>query len=144
MGKKLESTTSFLDYIVTAKLNYQKKLEHWDKVNILAKVILQKNPDQWNVYLDYITSILRMVDDVSGNFPENVDSSVEEAVNFITFQKDTNTKCRGPFLAQIELHSRLLARRDKDAKLSKVNHANAYKNFLIFFFKNHHPRELPD
>ena len=101
-------------------MNYQKKLEHWDQVNILAKDILHKNPDQWIVYLDYITSILRLVDIADPNVAECVDSTVPQAVNFITYQKDNNPKCRGPYLAQIELHSRLLARREKGVHISKL------------------------
>jgi N-terminal acetyltransferase B complex non-catalytic subunit len=130
LGQKLEATTAFLDYIVNTKLTYLKKLDHWDQVNGLSKDILQKNPDQWNVYLDYITSIFRLVDDsenVKKNLPENVDKSVADAVNFISFQKENNSMCRGPFLAQIELHSRLLARRDKDAKIGNF----AFQRFKI-------------
>lgn len=128
LGTSLESTTSFLDFIINSKLSYRKKLEHWDQVNVLAKEILQKNPDQWTVYLDYITSILRLVDQENSDLAENVDSSVGQAVSFITFQKDNNPKCRGPYLAQIELHSRLLARRDKDAKQSEMT------DLLIAYF----------
>lgn len=117
LGQRLESSTSFLNYPISSKLTYQKKLENWGQVNLLAKEILQSYPDQWDVYLDYITSIFRLVDESSSDgLPDNVDSSVEEAVSFITFQKDNNPKCRGPYLAQIELHSRLLARRDANAK----------------------------
>ena len=126
LGQKLESTTSFLDFIINTKLNYHKKLEDWDQVNLLSKDILQRHPDQWNVYLEYITAVFRMVDQDTNNWPENVDSCVPDAVNFITFQKENHPKCRGPFLSQIELHSRLLARRDKDATLS----------MLTFFFFN--------
>ena len=115
LGQKLESTTSFLDFTINTKINYRKKLENWDHVNLLAKEILLKSPDQWNIYLDYITSVFRLVDDDSKDWPENVDSCVRDAVNFITFQKENNPKCRGPFLAQIELHSRLLARRNAEA-----------------------------
>ena len=56
LGQKLASTTSFMNFVANAKLMYQKKLDHWDQVNVLAKDILQKCPDQWDVYLDYITS----------------------------------------------------------------------------------------
>ena len=86
---------------------------------MLTKTILEKSPDQWVVYLDYITSILRLVDEAEPNVAEGVDTTVPEAVSFITYQKENNPKCRGPFLAQIELQSRLLARRDKDAHLSE-------------------------
>ena len=44
-----------------------------------------------------------------------VDTRLEDAVNFITLQQDKNSKCRGPFLAQMELQSRLIARRDPKA-----------------------------
>lgn len=129
LGQALENTTSFLYYPITSKLTYQKKLENWGHVNLLAKDILQKYPDQWDVYLDYITSIFRLVDAANSDLPENVDSSVQEAVSFITFQKDNNSKCRGPYLAQIELHSRLLARRDANAKQSKSNKIQIF--FLV-------------
>ena len=44
-----------------------------------------------------------------------VDTGLEDAVNFITLQQDKNSKCRGPFLAQMGLQSRLIARRDPNA-----------------------------
>ena len=46
---------------------------------------------------------------------EIVNTGLEDAVNFITLQQDKNPKCRGPFLAQMELQSRLIARRDPSA-----------------------------
>ncbi len=119
LGQKLERTTSFLDFVISSKLNYQKKLENWEQVNVIAKDILQKSPDQWNVYLDYITSIFRLVDS-NRDHAENVDCTVRDAVGFITFQKENNAKCRGPYLAQIELQSRILARQHADAKQSKI------------------------
>lgn len=62
------------------------------------------------------------------NFSHDVDANVEEATKFINGQQGNNPKCRGPFLAEIELHSRLIARRDKDAKLSKLG------DLLISYF----------
>ena len=102
---------------MNSKLNYQKKLGHWDQVNLLAKQILQYSPDQWNVYLDYITSALHLADSENENLPETVNATVNEATNFITRQQEENSKCRGPYLAKIELQSRLLAKRDKDVKI---------------------------
>ena len=40
---------------------------------------------------------------------------MEDAVSFITSQQNHHFKCRAPFLAQIELQSRLIARRDPKA-----------------------------
>ena len=121
LGEKLASTTSFMNFIVNAKITYQKKLENWDQVNVLAKNILQKCPDQWDVYLDYITSTFRLVDsEANSGWSEEVDATVGDAIKFIAFQREQNSKCRGPFLAQIELHSRLLARRAEDAKMTDL------------------------
>ena len=120
LGQKLSSTTSFKNFVINAKLTYQKKLEQWDQVNVSAKEILLKCPDQWDVYLDYITSIFRLVDSETTAWSEEVDATVEDAMKFITFQRQSNSKCRGPYLAHIELQSRLLARRDQDAKMSEL------------------------
>ena len=49
-----------------------------------------------------------------------VDTGLEDAVNFITLQQDKNSKCRGPFLAQMELQSRLIARRDPKADTQQM------------------------
>ena len=46
---------------------------------------------------------------------EIVDTGLQDAVNFITLQQEKNSKCRGPFLAHMELQSRLIARRDPNA-----------------------------
>ena len=121
LGQKLSSTTSFMNFVANAKLMYQKKLEQWDQVNVLAKDILQKYPDQWDVYLDYITSTFRLVDsETKSGWSEEVDATVGDAIKFIAFQREHNGKCRGPFLAQIELHSRLLARRAEDVKMAEL------------------------
>ena len=42
---------------------------------------------------------------------EEVDSGIDDIVAFINLRKSENAKCRGPMLALIELHSRLVARR---------------------------------
>ena len=52
-------------------------------------------------------------------------------MSFITFQQDHHIKCRAPFLAQMELQSRLIARRDPKAdEHEMVTHmVNYYKKF---------------
>ena len=61
---------------------------------------------------------------------ETVDKGIEDAVTFITFQQDNNPRCRGPFLAQMELQSRLIARRDPKADESEL------LTLIINYFKN--------
>ena len=52
-------------------------------------------------------------------------------MSFITFQQDHHVKCRAPFLAQMELQSRLIARRDPKAdEHEMVTHMiNYFKKF---------------
>ena len=45
---------------------------------------------------------------------EIVDRSMQDAITFLTYQQDNNPKCRGPFLARMELQSRYLARRFRE------------------------------
>ena len=45
LGKAMEETSSFLDFVPTAKLGYLQKTEQWARVNILAKDMLQKKYD---------------------------------------------------------------------------------------------------
>ena len=50
LGKALDATTAFLNYINTKRLEYLKKLGLWDQVNILTKKLLERDPDQWTFY----------------------------------------------------------------------------------------------
>ena len=52
-------------------------------------------------------------------------------MSFITFQQNHHVKCRAPFLAQMELQSRLIARRDPKAdEHEMVTHmVNYFKKF---------------
>ena len=62
IGDHLKSKTSYWELFNTKKLDYLKKLEKWSLVNSLAKDMLQQTPDQWNVYLDFITSVFHLID----------------------------------------------------------------------------------
>ena len=134
LGKKLTEQTSFANFIETKRLEFLKKLEMWPQVNILAKQMLIKNPDQWNVYLDYVHSVFLMVDQGKLNLllditvyqinffakgkdtSDEVDATPDEALKFIQKQQNENQKCRGPYLAELELESRLMARNNATNK----------------------------
>lgn len=113
LGAQLEEQTSHLDYVENKKIEYLKKLDKWDKVNSLALEMLQKSEDHWNLYLDYITSVFRLLD--GGD--EGV--SVDAALVFIGEQQKKFPKNRGPFLAQIELQTRQLARKGDDSETER-------------------------
>lgn len=60
---------------------------------------------------------------------DEIDSTVESARNYILSQQQSNVKCRGPYLAEMELQCRLVARRDEKAKDSAYQ--NSIKCFTI-------------
>jgi hypothetical protein len=64
----------------------------------------ETSEDHWSLYLDYITSVLRLVD--SGSAEVSLTSGQE----FILGQQQKFPRTRGPFLAEIELQARTLAR----------------------------------
>lgn len=67
IGEQLKEQTSYWELFNTKKIDYLKKLEKWTSVNSLAKEMLQQTPDQWNVYLDYITSVFHILDNQKGD-----------------------------------------------------------------------------
>ena len=124
LGKKLDESTSFINFVNSRRLEYLKKLGKWRHVNSLAKQMLNKEPDQWNLHQDYITSVFHTVDgDIQedDNIDDVVDKSIDDAASFISGLKEANPKCRGPLLAHIELESRRVARRDPLASDGKKN-----------------------
>ena len=82
LGAKLEENSPFVDLVPSKKLEYLRRLEMWPRVNVLSKNMLHKSPDQWNVYLDYITSVFRLIDakePTSEDGDDGVDRSVDTA-----------------------------------------------------------------
>lgn len=95
------------------------------QVNVLVKRLLEKDPDQWTFYQDYVTSFFHIVDtEVSGEV-SGADKSVEDIVGFINQQMAENPKCRGPSLALVELHSRQVAKRHPDSSDGELTHASS-------------------
>jgi len=125
LGQKLDASTSFVNFVNNKRLEYLKKLGKWQEVNALVKKMLRKEPDQWNVYQDYITSVFLIVDQNKEGSGTDAGvagggGGVEEAFEFIESQRRENPKCRGPLLAHIELQSRLVARRDPQASEDQI------------------------
>ena len=87
---------------------------------------MEKEPDQWSFYQDYVTSFFHIVDDTavggqgSGGGAATADKTVEDIVGFINQRKAENPKCRGPMLALVELHSRQVAKRHPDSSDGKT------------------------
>ena len=86
LGAKLEENSPFVDLVPSKKLEYLRRLELWPRVNVLAKSMLQKSPDQWNVYLDYVTSIFRIIDAKENTSGESEDDGVDRSVDAARYE----------------------------------------------------------
>ena len=84
LGQQLKETSAYWELFNFKRIDYLKKLEKWRMVNSLAKEILQTAPDQWNVYLDYITSVFYILDH------KESDDGANEVTNilFLTYDKN--------------------------------------------------------
>jgi hypothetical protein len=72
--------------------------------------------DHWNLYMDYITSVFRLTDSGSSEI------TVKTALDFVDEQQKKFPKNRGPFLAQIEVQTRLLARSGSSDGSGELEH----------------------
>uniref|UniRef100_A0A4W4FEL9 N-alpha-acetyltransferase 25, NatB auxiliary subunit n=1 Tax=Electrophorus electricus TaxID=8005 RepID=A0A4W4FEL9_ELEEL len=102
------------------------RLEQWPECNALSRKLLLKNPDDWQFYLSYFDSLFNLIDQ-SWTPPEEgnhsaegeVHCSVAQAIGFVEERlaseevKETRP-LRGPYLARLELISRLRQRGSPD------------------------------
>ncbi|KAL3271625.1 hypothetical protein HHI36_022099 [Cryptolaemus montrouzieri] len=117
LGAKLSCTD-----IPSVKIPYLIKLEKWSEVNLICKKILLKSVDRWNVWKDYINSVMELMSSnkASNNIDnqqfedsdiESVDDSPEKTHEFICRLvengADNGFLLRGPYLARFELCLRL-------------------------------------
>eukprot|EP00794_Sanderia_malayensis_P013849 gene13848-15297_t len=95
-------------------VKYLEKLEKWSKVNLVYKDMLRDRPDQWSYYVGYLDSVFKLIEtcwnpgETENESSLSVDDTAKKADGFLCYQRDNNDKCRGPFLARMELQKRLL------------------------------------
>ncbi|XP_040566577.1 N-alpha-acetyltransferase 25, NatB auxiliary subunit [Lepeophtheirus salmonis] len=137
LGIKLNEETSYLNFVAFKKIFLLKQIGRWKDVCRLSKESLVDNPDQWNLYLDYITSIYKLIDGVyeeeeseeENSQSNGVDASISIANDFCVEQQTKNPVCRGPYLAQIELINQQISRGQEAHSPLK----NLLKNYFILF-----------
>ena len=89
LGTKFKEKTAYWELFNTKKIDYLKKLEKWSSVQSLAKEMLQNAPDQWNVYVDYVSSVFHLLDDYlkSPAGIDELDVHCEVSALFVTVYK---------------------------------------------------------
>ncbi|KAL0267023.1 UNVERIFIED_CONTAM: hypothetical protein PYX00_009405 [Menopon gallinae] len=130
LGEKLKSlvTTS------AKRIELLIKLERWKEANVLLKCQLERNPDSWSDYKNYLETILKVYSDYQktesndGNINDVFDNRVpiisgesivwQEAdytpkmvqdflIHLMKKVESEKKKIRGPYLAQLELYKLL-------------------------------------
>uniref|UniRef100_A0AAG5CYU9 Phagocyte signaling-impaired protein n=1 Tax=Anopheles atroparvus TaxID=41427 RepID=A0AAG5CYU9_ANOAO len=101
---------------VYGKIDLLKKLNKWGELNRLLKELLLQDQDRWDYYQDYINSTFELIK--SGEKPDGADHTVEMCHEFLCDIIEAQAKkCRGPYLARLELNRRMLEQRYGEEQL---------------------------
>ncbi|XP_074040327.1 phagocyte signaling impaired [Leptinotarsa decemlineata] len=121
LGSKLQCTN-----LPQNKLKYLKKLNKWSEVNLICKRILINNVDRWDIWKEYVNSVLELMslnnsfnngDSLNGcdNEMESVDDTADKAHEFICRILENEVGhdflLRGAYLARFELCSKLMEKK---------------------------------
>ncbi|KAM4052844.1 N-alpha-acetyltransferase 25, NatB auxiliary subunit [Anomaloglossus baeobatrachus] len=120
-GKLGDKLTSELQSRENKCMAMYKKLSRWPECNALSKRLLLLNSDDWQFYLSYFDSVFHLIDETwtppsegAMSLEGNLDYTIEQVVAFIEEQIESDSKnprpLRGPYLAKLELISRLRLR----------------------------------
>ncbi|KAJ3012361.1 N-alpha-acetyltransferase 25, NatB auxiliary subunit [Thoreauomyces humboldtii] len=112
-----------------------KRAEAWKAVLTVSKELLLASPDDWSSCVSYVQAITQIVAGISDR--EAKESTIEQARNFISVLQTKgsagkHTK-RGPFLAELELESALLAAKQIDATLAATRLAELIASYTDRF-----------
>ncbi|XP_031637101.1 phagocyte signaling-impaired protein [Contarinia nasturtii] len=117
----LDSTTCKSIYAgapIEMRIKLMKNLKQWPELNVLLKGLLKEHIDRWDLYQDYIQTVVELVKNKTA--PEtddktSYDTSFESCHEFLCeLIESSNKKFRGPYLARLELY-RVMDRNQFDA-----------------------------
>jgi len=102
LGIKLAKSASYRNFCLAKRVEFYLASGGWEEVARLAREELDRLPDQWSAYTQFISAVKELK-------TKAVDSkyTVEEAEEFILSQQSSHPSMRGPWLAQLELVSSL-------------------------------------
>jgi len=102
LGIKLAKSASYRNFCLAKRVEFHLASGGWEEVARLAREELDRLPDQWSAYTQFISAVKELK-------TKAVDSkyTVEEAEDFILSQQSSHPSMRGPWLAQLELVSSL-------------------------------------
>jgi len=104
LGNKLAKSASYRNFCLSKRVEFHLASEDWEDVAFLAREELDRLPDQWSAYTQFISAVKELkAKDMSTKY------TLEEAEQFILSQQSSHPSLRGPWLAQLELVSNLLS-----------------------------------
>ena len=99
LGQKLAKSGGYKTFFNTKSIEWQQASENWSEVARLSREELDRMPDQWLAWTQYITASVKLA-------KQNNDSSITEEVEaFIKSMQSEHSQSRGPWLAEMELKS---------------------------------------
>ncbi|KAG5676038.1 hypothetical protein PVAND_005893 [Polypedilum vanderplanki] len=116
-------TNFFPSAPISIKIEIFKKLKKWNDLMLLAKELLEEDPDRWDYYQDYLLSCFELIK--TGD-----NSIINICFNFISELIKASTKVRGPYLARLEMFKRM-----RDNKLDPESLMGEYEVLLLDYFR---------
>eukprot|EP00090_Calanus_glacialis_P026356 TRINITY_DN4142_c0_g1_i1.p1 TRINITY_DN4142_c0_g1~~TRINITY_DN4142_c0_g1_i1.p1 ORF type:complete len:932 (-),score=392.23 TRINITY_DN4142_c0_g1_i1:208-3003(-) len=102
LGIKLAKSASYRNFCLAKRVEFHLASEDWEEVAKLSREELDRLPDQWSAYTQFISAVKELKDkEVTSTY------TAEEAEEFILSQQTSHPAMRGPWLAQLELVSTL-------------------------------------
>jgi len=100
LGSRLAKSASYRNFCIAKRVEFHLASEHWEEVARLSREELDKLPDQWSAYTQFISAVKELkAKEIASKY------TVEEAEQFILSQQSSHPLLRGPWLAQLELVS---------------------------------------
>jgi len=102
LGSKLAKSASYRNFCLAKRVQFHLASGGWEEVARLSREELDKLPDQWSAYTQFISAVKELqLKEVTTTF------TVSEAEQFILSQQNSHPAMRGPWLSQLELVSSL-------------------------------------
>jgi len=104
LGSKLAKSASYRNFCLSKRVEFQVASGGWEEVAKLSREELEKLPDQWSAYTQFIAAVKEL-----HSKEAETTYTTSEAEQFILSQQNSHSALRGPWLAQLELVASLMS-----------------------------------
>jgi len=125
LGQRLAKSGSYRTFVHCKMVEWQKQCQGWTEVRRLSKEELNKMPDQWSAWCDFIAATINM------HKENNNEDLIKEVEDYIKSNQSDHPEMRGPWMAEMEFRSQL----GQESELPKliVEYFNKFGSKLVSY-----------